>query len=104
MYSCSLLYFWGVLSPPGCGLWFPRPGNNSSDSEDSEVELQGPVRLYNIEKDPEERNEVSAQFPDVVNKLLSRLSHYQKSAVKVNYPDEDPKCDPGPTGAWGPWI
>lgn len=89
---------------PGCDVWFPRPGHNSSDSKPSEVELQEFVRLYNIDKDPEERNEVSAQFPDVVNYLLTRLYHHQKSAVPINFPDDDPKCDPGPTGAWGPWI
>lgn len=96
--------FLGVLSPPGCDIWFPRPGHNGSDLKPSEQELQGPVRLYNIDKDPEERNEVSAQFPDVVNYLLGRLYHHQKSAAQINFPDDDPKCDPGPTGAWGPWT
>lgn len=102
IYYCSEC-FWGVLSPSGCDVWFPRPGHNHSNSKLSEVERQRPVRLYNIEKDPEERNDVSTQFPDIVNYLLSRLYHHQKSAVPVNYPDNDPKCDPERTGAWGPW-
>ncbi|KAF3849280.1 hypothetical protein F7725_015777 [Dissostichus mawsoni] len=56
------------------------------------------------EKDPEERNELSAHFPTVVEYLLTRLNQYQKSALPINFPDEDPRCDPGPTGAWGPWA
>ncbi|TWW66297.1 arylsulfatase B [Takifugu flavidus] len=96
---------WKLLTGyPGCDIWFPRPGHNGSDSTPSEAELQKPVRLYNIEKDPEERNEVSAHFPAVVDRLLARLYHHQKSAVPINFPDDDPKCDPGPTGAWGPWA
>lgn len=97
-------YLLGVLSPPGCDIWFPRPGHNGSNSRPSDAELQKPVRLYNIEKDPEERNEVSAQFPAVVDRLLARLHHHQQSAVPINFPDDDPKCDPGPAGAWGPWT
>lgn len=103
-YPCSLLCVWGVSCPPGCDIWFPRPGHNGSDSMPPEVEQQRPVKLYNIEKDPEERNEVSAHFPTVVDYLLSRLDHYQKSAVPIIFPDDDPKCDPGPSGAWGPWT
>lgn len=92
------------LSPPGCDVWFPRPGHNSSESKPPEMELEKAVRLYDIEKDPEERNDVSAKFPAVVDYLLTRLYQYQKTAVPINYPDDDPKCDPGPTGAWGPWM
>lgn len=104
VYIFLLTTFVGVLPPPGCDIWFPRPGHNGSASTPSEAELQKPVRLYNIEKDPEERNEVSAQFPAVVDRLLARLYHHQKSAAPINFPDDDPKCDPGPAGAWGPWT
>lgn len=62
-----------------------------------------PVMLFDIEKDPEERNEVSDKFPAVVDSLLDRLNQHQRSAVPINFPDSDPKCDPGPSGAWGPW-
>ncbi|XP_051794540.1 arylsulfatase B [Acanthochromis polyacanthus] len=96
---------WKLLTGyPGCAVWFPRPDHNSSEWSSSQVDPLKPVMLFNIEKDPEERNEVSAQFPAVVNYLLTRLQQYQKSALPINYPDDDPKCDPGPSGAWGPWA
>lgn len=62
------------------------------------------IMLFDIEKDPEERNELSTQFPTVVEYLLGRLQQYQKGAVPINFPSDDPRCDPGPTGAWGPWA
>ncbi|XP_070706474.1 arylsulfatase B [Pempheris klunzingeri] len=96
---------WKLLTGyPGCAVWFPRPGHNSSERRPSEVDPLKPAMLFDIEKDPEERNEVSAQFPAVVEYLLSRLRHHQKSASPINFPEDDPRCDPGPTGAWGPWA
>lgn len=95
---------WKLLTGyPGCDIWFPRPGHNSSESRPSAVDPLKPVMLFDVEKDPEERNELSAQFPSVVEYLLSRLHQHQKSALPINFPPDDPKCDPGPTGAWGPW-
>ncbi|XP_041816561.1 arylsulfatase B-like [Chelmon rostratus] len=96
---------WKLLTGyPGCDKWFPRPGNVSSVSKPSQVNPLKPVMLFDIEKDPEERNEVSAQYPTVVEYLLSRLYHHQKTAEPVNFPADDPRCDPGPSGAWGPWA
>ncbi|KAM4635443.1 arylsulfatase B isoform 2-T3 [Polymixia lowei] len=96
---------WKLLTGyPGCDVWFPRPGQNSSGSSTSKKDHLKPVMLFDIEKDPEERNEVSEQFPTVVEFLLSRLHHHQRSSVPITFPDDDPRCDPGPTGAWGPWA
>lgn len=94
---------WKLLTGyPGCDIWFPPPSGNQSDA--LEMGPLKPVMLFDIEKDPEERNEVSAKFPTVVDYLLGRLSTYQKQAAPINFPDDDPKCDPGPDGAWGPWA
>ncbi|XP_014839834.1 PREDICTED: arylsulfatase B isoform X1 [Poecilia mexicana] len=96
---------WKLLTGyPGCEVWFPRPGYNGSDSGVPKLGPLKPIMLFDVEKDPEERNEVSAQFPDVVDYLLTRLQEHQKTALPINYPDDDPQCDPGPTGAWGPWA
>ncbi|KAI3362103.1 hypothetical protein L3Q82_012429 [Scortum barcoo] len=96
---------WKLLTGyPGCDIWFPRPGQNSSEWSRFRADEPKSVKLFDIEKDPEERNEVSALFPAVVDYLLSRLHQYQNSAAPINFPNDDPKCDPGPTGAWGPWA
>ncbi|XP_068608735.1 arylsulfatase B-like [Brachionichthys hirsutus] len=87
---------------PGCELWFPRPGHNDSGS--SEPPPLKPVMLFNIKKDPEERSDLSEELPDRVDFLLKRLLSYQKHAVPIRYPATDPRCDPGPSGAWGPWA
>ncbi|KAM4527808.1 arylsulfatase B isoform 1-T1 [Odontesthes bonariensis] len=96
---------WKLLTGyPGCDVWFPRPGHNSSESGSSTVDPLKPVMLFDVQKDPEERHDVSAKFPNVVEYLLNRLQHHQKRALPINFPDDDPRCDPGPTGAWGPWA
>ncbi|CAL1567902.1 unnamed protein product [Knipowitschia caucasica] len=94
---------WKLLTGnPGCGAWFPRPEQNTSSILD--MRPLKPVMLFDIDKDPQERNEVSAKFPTVVEYLLGRLAVYQKQALPIIYPDNDPRCDPGPAGAWGPWA
>ncbi|XP_040928962.1 arylsulfatase B isoform X2 [Betta splendens] len=96
---------WKLLTGyPGCDIWFPPPGSSGSETSPPGLDRLKPVMLFDVEQDPEERNEVSAQFPEVVDYLLKRLQHYQESASPINFPDDDPRCDPGPTGAWGPWA
>nr|XP_057920465.1 arylsulfatase B isoform X2 [Doryrhamphus excisus] len=99
---------WKLLTGyPGCDVWFPRPGHNDSAHSSSQAAARPPLKpvmLFDIEKDPEERKEVSADFPAVVEYLLGRLHHHQQSALPINFPDEDKRCDPGPAGAWGPWA
>ncbi|XP_063066239.1 arylsulfatase B [Engraulis encrasicolus] len=98
---------WKLLTGyPGCPLWFPKPGSTSGapQAPPPPQPKEAAVRLYNIEHDPEERDDVSALYPRMVDFLLSRLQHYQKDSKPIVFPDDDPKCDPGPTGAWGPWA
>lgn len=92
---------WKLLTGyPGCPLWFAPPGGRQF-SEVSEPLKD--VMLFDVEKDPEERVEISHQHPEIVNFLLARLQHYQKEAEPITFPPDDPRCDPGPSGAWGPW-
>ncbi|XP_030209852.1 arylsulfatase B [Gadus morhua] len=92
---------WKLLTGyPGCAVWFPRPGGPNS----TRAGALKPVMLFDVESDPEERAEVSDNHPSVVEFLLRRLNHHQKTALPIVFPEEDPRCDPGPTGAWGPWA
>ncbi|XP_016893937.1 arylsulfatase B-like [Cynoglossus semilaevis] len=99
---------WKLLTgDPGChdcDHWFPRPGDNTPDSSQPTENPQKPVQLFNIKDDPEERNDLSDEFPEVLNHLLSRLNEYQKTAVPVVFSPVDPSCDPDAKGLWGPWA
>ncbi|OCT86357.1 arylsulfatase I [Xenopus laevis] len=61
--------------------------------------------LFNITADPFERHELSSSKPEVVKELLVRLAHYNRTAIPVRYPAEDPRGNPELNGgAWGPWA
>ncbi|XP_018592308.2 arylsulfatase B isoform X1 [Scleropages formosus] len=96
---------WKLLTGyPGCDHWFPPPRMANTPEVGRTAATLKPVMLFDVKADPEERNEVSEKNPEVVAFLLARLEHYAKTAKPVIYPDDDPKCDPGSGGAWGPWA
>ncbi|KAL0965326.1 hypothetical protein UPYG_G00279800 [Umbra pygmaea] len=99
---------WKLLTGyPGCDRWFPRPGSENSSETQSWEWGSGdplkPVMLFDVEADPQERQEVSDKHPDIVDNLLKRLAHHLQRSEPVTFPDDDPRCDPVTTGAWGPW-
>ena len=60
--------------------------------------------LFNIREDPEERNELSKVYPEMVNNLMRRLKEYNATAVPVRYPKPDPASLPELHGnVWAPW-
>ncbi|XP_077580420.1 arylsulfatase I-like isoform X2 [Stigmatopora nigra] len=63
------------------------------------------VWLFNISADPYERHDLSRTRPDVVRQLLTRLGHYNRTAVPVFFPPDDPRAHPDRHGgAWVPWM
>ena len=76
----------------------PAFGNSSTGSSQN-------VYLFNIAQDPEERHDLSQSMPDMVQKLLIRLAKWNSTAVPVNFPPVDRRCDPALRGGvWGPWA
>lgn len=64
-----------ITGYPGDPRWLPLPSSGSEIINDlPHMEFEdGKVYLFNIANDPEERHELSTQYPDKVMELLSRL-------------------------------
>lgn len=63
------------------------------------------VWLFNISGDPYERQDLADQRPDVVQQLLGRLAYYNRTAVPVYFPPDDPRANPSQHGGvWVPWV
>ncbi|XP_035687988.1 arylsulfatase B-like [Branchiostoma floridae] len=61
--------------------------------------------LFNIRRDPQERRDLSEECPEIVQKLLERLSEYNKTAVPPYWPDPDQRSNPALHGdVIGPWL
>lgn len=59
--------------------------------------------LFNIADDPREQRDLSAEQPEVLQRLLARLQSYNSSAVPVCFPaaDRDELARPPVDGFWG---
>ncbi|KAL2077265.1 hypothetical protein ACEWY4_026769 [Coilia grayii] len=101
---------WKLLTgDPGYGDWTPPQMLASFPGAWWNLERHTAPRrslwLFNVTADPYERHDVSEQRPDVVRLLLARLAYYNRTAVPIRYPPEDPRAQPQNNGgAWGPWA
>ncbi|XP_027876835.1 arylsulfatase I-like isoform X1 [Xiphophorus couchianus] len=107
---------WKLLTgDPGHGDWVPPqmlptlPGRwwnlERSSSPLSKPPSPKSVWLFNIATDPFERRDLADRRPDVVQQLLERLAHYNRTAVPVYFPPDDPRANPNRHGrAWAPWA
>ncbi|XP_067658427.1 arylsulfatase B-like [Haliotis asinina] len=95
-----------LLGYPGQQDGWHRPMNNTEDDiyEQTVYDLDpDKVQLFDVIADPTERHDLSAQLPDAVAKLKSRLLEYRKQMIPANYPKPDPKGNPRNFGnAWTP--
>nr|XP_055036316.1 arylsulfatase I [Misgurnus anguillicaudatus] len=102
---------WKLLTgDPGHGDWVPPQVLTNFPSSWWNLEQQSgknrkSIWLYNITDDPCERHNLAVQRPDIVKKLLARLTFYNHTALPVRYPPDDARADPSLNGgAWKPWV
>lgn len=101
MYTVECLF-------PGNGSWVPPPYSNTpafgiTEKHPYTTDTKN-VWLFNIQEDPNERQDLSDTRQDMVKFMLDRLSYYQSTAVPCRYPDDDPLSNPNFHGGyWGPW-
>ena len=63
------------------------------------------VRLFDVIADPEERHDVSHFFPEIVDQMLAKIAAYNATAVPVQFPGGDVRCNPELRGdVWGPFT
>ena len=89
------------------GSWVPAPINGVRYPQYISIteEKNKNLWLFDIEKDPEERTDVSEQYPKVIKQMLDRLVSYNNTAVPCRYPPDDPQSNPDlHGGVWGPWV
>ncbi|XP_020899733.1 arylsulfatase J isoform X1 [Exaiptasia diaphana] len=91
------------------GSWYKLPEDgNQAPTEERFTKERIPYfefALYNVTADPEERYELSTQYPDIVEKLFKRLKYYNSTAVKSRLQPEDPESlrIAAKYGRWEPW-
>ncbi|XP_069031557.1 arylsulfatase I-like [Embiotoca jacksoni] len=107
---------WKLLTgDPGHGDWVPAqvlptlPGRWWNLERTSSLVYKSSANkniwLFNITGDPYERQDLADQRPDVVQRLLARLAFYNRTAVPVYFPPDDPRANPSRhAGAWVPWA
>ncbi|XP_021375282.1 arylsulfatase J-like [Mizuhopecten yessoensis] len=96
---------WKVITgSPGNGSWVPVPTAEDTRMDVYTGEPTKNIWLFNIAKDPVERVDLSADYPDMVMKMLIKLQQLNETAVPCVYPPFDPNCNPEIHGGWwGPW-
>ncbi|XP_033124000.1 arylsulfatase B-like isoform X2 [Anneissia japonica] len=86
----------GWYAPPGAGL------------ETEQGDVGDIVRLYNIKRDPEERNNLASKYRILVRCMLKKLARYYEESVEPfdgpNFPEEADPCKNGNNCVWGPWA
>ncbi|XP_065888129.1 arylsulfatase B-like [Dysidea avara] len=101
-----------ITGLPNCSLAPPKVGDMCPDGW---VHMNGSIELppytpsltwlFNITEDPNERNNVADQHPDIVNRLKERIEYYNSTHIEQLDPPVDPKSNPSHFGGvWTPWL
>ncbi|WAR29517.1 ARSB-like protein [Mya arenaria] len=87
-------------SPGHYNGWTPLPPLVASDMVNASFAKH---QLFDLQADPTEHHDIASDHPDVVSKLLDRLSFYKATMVPSNFPLPDPASDPKHFGGnWSP--
>ena len=101
-----------IVGLPNCSL---APANFGDMCPDGWVHLNGTIDLppytptftwlFNIKEDPNERNNLADQHPDMVKQLKERIEYYNSTHIEQLNPPLDPKSSPSNfNGVWTPWL
>ena len=101
-----------ITGVPNCSLSKEHGGDICPDGW---IHLDGSIEpppytpsltwLFNIRTDPNERNNVADQYPEIVEMLKERIEHYNVTHVVQLDPPLDLRSDPAFfDGVWTPWL
>ena len=101
-----------IIGLPNCSL---APAKEGDGCPDGWVHLNGTIDLpphtpsftwlFNIKEDPNEKNNVAEQHPDIVKQLRERIEYYNSTHIVQLDPPLDPKSKPSNfNGIWTPWL
>jgi len=101
-----------ITGLPNCSL---TPGRLGDICPDGWIHLDGTIEpppytpsftwLFNIEDDPNERNNVADQNPEIVRQLKERIEYYNSTHIEQLNPPLDPRSNPARFGGvWTPWL
>ncbi|XP_069119503.1 arylsulfatase B-like isoform X2 [Argopecten irradians] len=96
----------GTPAYSGNGSWIPAPGSPYQPRYDIDASKPDKnVWLFNIAKDPEEKEDLHEQLPKITMMMLHKLHEANSTAVPCKYPPVDMRADPKlHNGYWGPWL
>ena len=101
-----------ITGRPNCSLVIEHPFFPCTDGW---IHINGTIEppphtpshtwLFNIQTDPNERNNVADQYPWIVQFLKSRIEYYNATHIEQFDPPLDNNSDPANfNGIWTPWL
>nr|KAG5696970.1 hypothetical protein BaRGS_008432 [Batillaria attramentaria] len=85
--------------------WFPPPEmtNETTTKVHTNHNNEPAYQLFNLNRDPEERNDILDTHHEVFQQMKARLDEYRKSLVPANLPSRSHQADPSNFhGVWSP--